>query len=356
MDDQGAASVNDSTRPRRRHIVIIGAGVAGLVAARALAADHEVVVLDKGRYPGGRLGTRDLGEPDRAPGSSLLADHGAQFITTHTAEFAALVAQWQALGLVAPWFHGQIGPRGLPDDAPTDGHPRYRGVRSMRAIAEQLATGLDVRMQTTVGAIWRDGDGWLVDTGPDTDTAATLRADALILTPPVPQSLDLLVAGGTELAADDEAALRAVRYDPCLALLVPLTGPSGLPEPGAIDPATGPIEWLADNQVKGISASPVLTIHADAPYSARAWQAPIEDVATDLLAAARLADHGDAEPLPELMQLQRWRYARPTVTHSGRCLRATGVPPLVFAGDGFGEAKVEGAMLSGAEAARRLLS
>jgi predicted NAD/FAD-dependent oxidoreductase len=33
-----------------------------------------------------------------------------------------------------------------------------------------------------------------------------------------------------------------------------------------------------------------------------------------------------------------------------------GTPPLVFAGDGFGDAKVEGAMLSGVEAARQLLS
>jgi predicted NAD/FAD-dependent oxidoreductase len=42
------------------------------------------------------------------------------------------------------------------------------------------------------------------------------------------------------------------------------------------------------------------------------------------------------------------------VVHPHRCLVATGLPPLVFAGDAFGEAKVEGAVRSGAAAAEAL--
>ncbi|MEQ1700146.1 MAG: FAD-dependent oxidoreductase, partial [Ilumatobacteraceae bacterium] len=62
-----------------------------------------------------------------------------------------------------------------------------------------------------------------------------------------------------------------------------------------------------------------------------------------------------AAPLVEGgLQVQRWRYARPVEVHPARCLAADGLPGLVFAGDAFGGAKVEGAVLSGRAAAHLL--
>lgn len=80
-----------------------------------------------------------------------------------------------------------------------------------------------------------------------------------MLTPPVPQSLALLAAGQVVLAAHYLTALSAVRYEPCRAVLAVLDGPTGLPEPGTWDPQNGPIDWVADNERKGISASPAVT-------------------------------------------------------------------------------------------------
>ena len=69
---------------------LVGSGLAGLTAARALAdAGLEVVVLDKGRRPGGRMATAELSEGARA-------DHGAQFFTVRSPVFAALVERWVA--------------------------------------------------------------------------------------------------------------------------------------------------------------------------------------------------------------------------------------------------------------------
>lgn len=320
--------------------------MAGLTAARALAVRHQVLVIDKGRGVGGRMATRRLstaGEPgNRAGGVGPSADHGAQFLTTHSPEFAATVAGWQEQGLVAAWFHGLVGPHGV---GAADGHVRYRGVPTMNAIARHLACGLSVQVGTRVSAVRPRGRGWVVETD-----RGVHEAQALVMTPPVPQSLDLLTAGGTALAPDDAAALGAVRYDPCLALMVPLAGPSGLPAPGAVDPAAGPIEWMADNQIKGVAGEPVVTIHADAAFTLAAWDAPLEDVARPLLAAAALA----GEPILTRAQLHRWRYARPVVLHPEACLVAAGLPPLVFAGDAFGRPAVEGAALSGAAAAAAL--
>ena len=44
-------------------VVVIGAGLAGLIAAQQLRnSGHDVVVLDKGKSPGGRLATRRIGD------------------------------------------------------------------------------------------------------------------------------------------------------------------------------------------------------------------------------------------------------------------------------------------------------
>jgi predicted NAD/FAD-dependent oxidoreductase len=109
---------------------------------------------------------------------------------------------------------------------------------------------------------------------------------------------------------------------------------------------------MADNQLKGISAVPAVTIHATAEFSASNLDATDDEIADVLLKEAGLT----ANAVPGSIQIQRWRYARPSVEHPERFLVLDGVPPLVCAGDAFGGAKVEGAALSGAAAAQEIES
>ncbi len=329
-------SERDSPPPHPR-VVVVGAGVSGLTAARLLSESFDVEVVDKGRKVGGRLATRRVGD--------ATFDHGAQFITTHTSEFAEIVARWEQAGVATSWFEGRIGPDGSVD---TDGHTRFRGDATMRDIAEHMAEGIDVRVFTRVAAVERLDSGWRVRLEDDTH----LEAEAVLLTAPVPQSLDLLTTGGVELSAADADALQAVAYDPCLAALVALDGPSGLAPPGAINRSTGPIDWMADNQLKGVSTTPAVTIHATAEFSRTHWESPDDVVVAELLRSAGLS----SGPRDDGVYVQRWRYARLATTHPERCLVADSVPPLVFAGDAFGGPKVEGASLSGAAAAEALAS
>jgi len=272
-------------------------------------------------------------------------DHGAQFITTHTDEFAATITQLVGSGVVAPWFRGRIGPNGVVDP---DGHTRFRGAISMNAIAKALAVGLDVRTASLVSSLVHDGKSWTVTLTDGTE----LKANGVVVTSPVPQTLAMFENGGVELSPKDADALAAIKYDPCLALMAVLDGPSGLDEPGAVDPDGGPIDWMADNQLKGISAVPAVTIHATAEFSASHLDATDDEIADLLFASAGLA----ANVIPGSLQIQRWRYARPSVEHPERFLVLDGVPPMVCAGDAFGGAKVEGAALSGVAAARAIES
>jgi renalase len=313
-------------------VVVVGAGMAGLTSARLLSAVAEVVVLDKGRGVGGRLATRRVGE--------ATFDHGAQFITTHTDEFAATITKLVGSGVVASWFRGRIGPNGVVDP---DGHKRFRGAVSMNAIAKELAVGLDVRTASLVSSFVHDEKSWTVVLADGTE----LQADGIVVTSPVPQTLALLESGGVVLTPNDAGALAAITYDPCLALMAVLDGPSGLNEPGAVDPDDGPIDWMADNAIKGISAIPAVTIHATAEFSQANWDASDDAIAEQLLVAADLA----SAAVSDSIQIQRWRYARPSVEHPERFLQLVGLPPFVCAGDAFGGAKVEGAALSGAASA-----
>ncbi|MEX1218044.1 MAG: FAD-dependent oxidoreductase [Acidimicrobiales bacterium] len=312
----------------RSRVAVIGAGMAGLIVATRLAGSADLVVLDKGRGVGGRLATRRIGD--------ATFDHGAQFITTHSLEFAEIINGLVKKGVVADWFHGQVGPNGAKS---SDGHVRYRGVVSMNAIAKTLASGLDIRTSSQITSIEQNGSGWKLQLSDET----SLTADAVVSTAPVPQALALLEAGKTELSPADTIALGTIEYEPCIAVMAVLDGPSGIAAPGAIAPSEGPIDWIADNQMKGISPVSAVTIHASADFSRAAWDLADDAIADKLLTAAGLIDRS----VKGSVQLQRWRYARPSVIHPDRCLVAEHLPPLVFAGDAFGGAKVEGAALSG---------
>jgi renalase len=319
-------------------VLVIGAGLAGLAAARTLQeAGRRAVVLDKGRGPGGRLATRRMGR--------AVLDHGAQFFTVRSDELAAQVADWTERGLVAPWCHGF-------DDDP-DGHPRYVATGGMNSLAKDLARGLDVRTGLQADAVIPVADGFAVSFAGG--QAPPEEGGACIATPPVPQTLDLLAAGGVGLASATADALRALRYHPVLALLVRLDRDPGLPAPGGIQQPDHPVyTFIADNRAKGISPEPAVTFHTAHALAADRWHRPDAEVRDELLEQAR-PWLGGAQPLE--VQLKRWRYAGPVEPWPERCLTVVDSPaPLVLAGDAFGGPRFEGAYCSGLAAAGAVLA
>lgn len=321
-------------------VLIVGAGLAGLMAAHELRSRGlRPLLLEKGHSAGGRLATRRVG-PGRA-------DHGAQFFTARTPEFRAWVERWQAQGLVYVWSTGWSD--GSLAGTPSDGHPRFAVQGGMNALAQHLAQGLDVHTETQVASLAPKANGWQV-----TDQAGQVYTGrSLLLTPPVPQSLALLDASGIVLADRDRDSLERIEYAPSLAGIFWLDRPAHLPEPGAMQRSSAPIAWMADNQRKGISPEATLaTVHAAPEISEAFWQAP------ELMVLKSLYEGLEPflEPGTQVVerQLKRWRYALPTEFYPERTLLADGPLPLAFAGDAFGGPRVEGAALSGLAAGQAL--
>ncbi|MFN3334873.1 MAG: NAD(P)/FAD-dependent oxidoreductase [Caldilinea sp.] len=326
-------------------VLIIGAGMSGLMAASMLVAGgRRVMLLDKGRSVGGRLATRRLG--------AGRADHGAQFFTVRDPEFGAWVERWRAEGLVYVWSHGWSD--GSLADAPPDGHPRYAVRDGMNRLAKHLAAqlaaqGADILTDVRVTAVAPQDDGWLLTS----EDGRSFTADAVIMTAPAPQTLALLDAGATPLTAGDRASLERIRYAPSLCGLYVVEGEVHLPAPGAVQRPDADFVWIADNRRKGISPeATVITVHASGEWSAAHYEAPDAELSEAFERALRPWLAADAWIVEE--QIKRWRYAAPTVLHPERFLRIAAHAPLLIGGDAFGAPRVEGAALSGLAIGREM--
>lgn len=327
--------------------VVIGAGIAGLSAARELAAAGcRTVILEKSRGVGGRMATRRVG--------AAVCDHGAQFFTVRTRAFGSTVTEASSAGALRVWCEGF--PRAAALDAEPaaagDGHARWRGVAAMTDLPKRLAAGLPgslVALRTGVrAAATAIDDGGVtvsLDAAPD-GGVERLRARGLILTCPVPQALDLLAAGDAlgRLDGDALALLRGVDYDPCFALVLVLDRDSLLAEPGGLQFESGPLSWVADNHRKGISPVPALTVHASGEWSRARFDADPAEVTRELEAlAARWV--GGATVVER--SLQRWKFALPRSVVPAPLVSPSAVPPVACCGDAFKGPRVEGAACSG---------
>ena len=323
-------------------ILVVGAGIAGLMAARRLCtAGFQVAVVEKCSGAGGRLSTVPLG--------SGLADSGAQFFTVRTLEFRREVDSWLAEGLVYEWSRGWSDGSLLV--SPDDGFPRYAAKGGFSALAGRLAKQLDIHCSTRLSSISYVNGEWRALT----EFGDTWRSRAVIMTPPVTQSLRLLEDGEVYLPENERVTLRSIRYAPCLCGLFLIDGRSRLPRPGALQRPGEAISWVGDNDAKGISpGARVLTVHASPVASDERWAS--DDAAVLRWMYGEIAPWIDTGTGLIASRLERWQYAVPVDIYPDRCFPSAHKGLLVFAGDAFDGPRVEGAALSGWAAAEAVIA
>jgi predicted NAD/FAD-dependent oxidoreductase len=322
-------------------VLIVGAGMTGLTAALELAeAGQRVLIVDKGRSVGGRLATRRIGK--------AVLDHGAQFFTVRSNAFAQAVAMWEADGIVSVWTNGF-------DPDRLDGHPRYRTEGGMSQLAKHLAracrrAGVEIVLNQRVDSIIDIGEGATATY--EGGSRLPDQARIAVLTAPVPQTVEMLQAGGSPVPDD----VFLITYDPVIGVLMTteddvreIVGPFGARQQ-PLDPV---FTFIADNRTKGISPHTALTFHVEPAVSAALFDLDGDEVLRRLQPELDRV-LGPVKPLA--VQVKKWRYAAPRSGHDDRFCEVEGTSqPVFIAGDAFGEAKVEGAFLSGRAVASRIL-
>ena len=311
---------------------VVGAGMAGLAAARALRAEgHEVVVFEKSRGLGGRAATR------RREG--FVWDTGATAIPEELLAMAGLSEGFVRIEKPV-WLHEGLVPH------PGDGRKaaaRYALPEGANGLGKRLAQGLDVRRETRVETIGRAGEGFEM---------AGERFDALVLTPPIPQTRALLESLG------ETRPLAGVEYRPCLSVLLGFDAP--LPEApyaALLDPkGAHPLQWLSLESAKCSGRAPeggaALVCQMSAGFSEAEYARSPEELVS-LACGYVAALYGPAFARPVASDVMRWRYSQPLTTADLDAVNPEG-SRIVVAGDGLLGGKLHHAYDSGRQAVQRL--
>jgi renalase len=293
-------------------VIVIGAGLCGLTAARLLQRHrHTVIVLEKSRGYGGRLARR--------PGGSGFAEHGLPYLISGLPQVDVLIHAAAAVGLLQPWqgshWHLSEG------QWQTAEQKRWIAPDGISSLGRWLAEGLTVHLQERASQLTRQNDCWQVST----EMGETWTAPNLVLALPAAQVQELLETADQSALAPWVATLNQVRMNRCLTLLarfIELPATVQLPALGwsVACPDSATLAWAGLDSSKRVSgAEPQVVLHSGVALARHCWEAPPEKIASLLLKAA---SRDLKLPLtePESWQVHRWGYAVPSVGIDAACL------------------------------------
>ena len=332
------------------HIAVIGAGMAGITAARTLVqAGHRVSVFEKSQAAGGRMATRET------PYGGF--DHGAQYFTVRDERFMRAIHEVPGTqALCKPWSASSVqvrDPLGRVIEVPKPrGEPHFVGAPAMNALVRHWAaplaeTGL-LHCHTSVKTLRRKDTQWEIIT---TEGQLLGRFDSVLLAIPSVQAAYLLRQSGMPAAQCTAlSATEAVQVAPCWTLMLayPLVQP-GLAQVGpqwnVAQSTHHRIAWVARESSKpGRSPIERWTIQASAAWSQEHVQDDEARVEAKLMKA--FAELTGIRTEPGFSQLHLWRYAK-TLTPAGQAFFWDAQLNIGLCGDWLLGHRVEDAFVSG---------
>lgn len=349
--------------------------MSGLAAACALQGHARVTLIEKSRGVSGRAATRRYPRPSRS-GEPLTTetvryDHGANHFTLRATNVAELVRSLDAvpLRIHAPvWVLGADGAV-EPGDPQRDADARWTFADGIRTLGTALheRSGAQILTETRATSARRDEAGrWFVGT----DGGGGLGPfDALLLTPPGPQTAEL-GAQMTGLPGDVHenwlGGLGAARYRSQFSIALGYAERLRLKAPFYAlihNDGQHPLAWLTVEDRKPghvPDGQSVLIAQMQPAWTQQHYDAPREAVAemAEKIVASVLAPVIDGDVPPSAWWgAQRWRYSLPDAGYAAATLRLAEPHGLFVAGDSVaGKGRVELALETGLDAAGRIVA
>ena len=273
-------------------------------------------------------------------------DLGAQYFTARDRQFVGAVQQWKAHGWVEQWsprlYHSHQGQLSVSPDE----QERWVGVPRMSSICRAMLAGLPVQFACRITEVFRGEQHWSLQ---DAEGNSHGPFSHVIVATPAPQATALLSAA-PKLAS----AAASVVMEPTWAVALAFAAPLQTEVEGCFV-HDSPLDWLARNRSKPgrDTAMDTWVLHASSQWSKQHLDLDKEAVIEQLQGAfAELI--GCTVPAASFSLAHRWLYARPAAAHQWGVLADTDLG-LYACGDWCLSGRVEGAWLSGQEAARRIL-
>ncbi len=350
------SKTNLRSKPKPKHVAVVGAGMAGIACARTLAqGGHQVTVFEAGQAIGGRMATR--------ASAFGTFDPGVQYFTVRDPRFVRalqtvpdLCKRWSANTVRVLDEVGRVADVGLPPQ-----EPHWVATPGMNALASRWALPLmnehDVELETRVTHLERDtlhSHLWQLRTqGPLGTQQVFSSFDAVVLA--IPAEPARLLLNTSQQADGLGQQLDVVKMAPCWTLMLafPQAMQPGLttlgPQWNAARSTHHRIAWLARESSKpGRGAVERWTIQASPAWSQEHLEDDAARIQAKLLKA--FAEITGIRAVPAHVDTMRWPYAQTTVPLGKSHLWDAGTN-LGVCGDWCLGHRVEDAFVSGLELA-----
>ena len=319
-------------------VAIIGAGVTGLATASRLSP-RNYRIFEKSRGPGGRLASKRM--------DAVRADIGAQFFTVRDHRFQVAVESAVAAGFVTQWKPNMGTFQDHQPIASPDHQARFVGHPYMNSLGRFLSQDIEIQTESRVQTVEPNGDLFRVIL----TSQETLTADCVLVTAPVDQMVAMLQHFDVEQLGSRFAM--DPTWTTVLSVEEPLRGSAGEPFDALFGGDHPLFDFIAVENSKPGRQSNYIVVHATPEWSTQ----HLESDPAEISELIREAFSETFQVTTQARLSHRWRYARPI---NPKFTAQKGIyqvsPNLWVAGDYLAGGRVEGAYLSGLEAAERILA
>jgi predicted NAD/FAD-dependent oxidoreductase len=342
-------------RTMTHEVAIVGAGAAGAGVAFTLRdVDAEVTVYEKSQGVCGRAATRRK--------NGCLYDHGANYLRSTDERVADLVTETiDDEGLVdvdePVWTFDEDGT--IAEGREHDGY-KWTYAEGIDELGERLFAAADATVEHGVRIVEpvRQRECWRLrdDRGHDFG-----RFDAVVLTPPAPQTADLLGNANWEhrLCRRLRESVAVVPYRTVISAVLHYPFELEWPYYALVnEDKEHAVGWVSREECKAghvPDGESLLVVQMGPDWSVEHYDVQ-ETKLTDAAAehVATLVDDDDLAA-PDWTDVQHWRYALPDDGVDGSALERAADHDLFFAGDWVaGEGRLHAALRSGLETGAQL--